>query len=101
MCANRAERAASQSSVVMLHWVPAPAVAFLGARTENQPALPGDPARYAQSLRAMHSLMLAYAAQRRRAASEPYDAAYWKAAQAHALTKARTLRGDRAFGRLP
>jgi hypothetical protein len=85
----------------MLHWIPAPAVAFLGARTETQPALPADPIRCARSLRAMHALMLAYAAQRRRAAAEPYDSAYWKAAEAHALDKARTLRADLAFGRLP
>ncbi len=85
----------------MLHWIPAPAVAFLGARSESQPALPGDPRRCAQSLRAMHALMLAYAAQRRRAAADPGDSAYWKAAEAHTLSKARALRADVAFGRLP
>jgi hypothetical protein len=85
----------------MLHWVPAPAVAFLGARTEASPALPGDPIRCAQSLRAMHALMLGYAAQRRRAAGEPSESAYWKAAEAHALDKARALRVKAEFGRLP
>jgi hypothetical protein len=84
----------------MLHWLPAPAVAFLGARA-SAPALPGDPARCAESLRAMHALMLAYAAQRRRAACEPADASYWKAAEAHALTKARALRKTEGFPRLP
>ena len=85
----------------MLHWIPSPAVAFLGARPVTNPVLPGDPARCAQSLRAMHALMLAYAAQRRRAASEPFDSAYWKAAESHALDKARALRSQRGFGRLP
>lgn len=84
----------------MLHWIPAPALAFAGARTE--PALPGDaPARCAASLRAMHALMLAYAAQRRRAAVETVDAVYWKAAEAIALDKARGIRADQGFGRLP
>ncbi|HTI68241.1 MAG TPA: hypothetical protein VL460_11910 [Caulobacteraceae bacterium] len=85
----------------MLHWIPSPAVAFLGARAESSPVLPGDPAHCVQSLRAMHALMLAYAAQRRRAAVERFDSAYWKAAESHALDKARTLRGQAAFGRLP
>lgn len=85
----------------MLHWIPAPAVAFLGARS-TEPVLPGDlPARYAQSLRAMHALMLAYAGQRRRAALEPCNAAYWKAAEACALDRARALRAQLGFGRLP
>jgi hypothetical protein len=85
----------------MLHWIPAPAVAFLGARTEASPAMAGDPQRCAQSLRAMHALMMGYAAQRRRAAREPSDSAYWKAAQPHALDKARKLRGQAGFARLP
>jgi hypothetical protein len=85
----------------MLHWIPAPAVAFLGARSAISPVLPGDPARCAQSLRAMHALMLAYAGQRRRAAADSYDSAYWKAAEAHALDKARVLRSQGAFARLP
>ena len=59
----------------MLHWIPAPAVAFLGARPGSGPALPGDPAQCVQSLRAMHALMLAYAGQRRRAAADPGDSA--------------------------
>jgi hypothetical protein len=85
----------------MLHWIPAPAVAFLGARAENAPVLPGDPARCAQSLRTMHALMLAYAGQRRRAAAEPTDAAYWKAAFSHPLDKARAYRLQPTFQRLP
>jgi hypothetical protein len=85
----------------MLHWIPAPAVAFLGARPEQSPALPGDPTRCVQSLRAMHAMMLAYAAQRRRAAALPGDAAYWKAAESYALDKARTLRERTGFIRLP
>ena len=85
----------------MLHWIPSPAVAFLGARSEAGPVLPGDPARCAQTLRAMHAVMLAYAGQRRRAASQPYDSAYWKAAESHALDKARTIRSQPAFARLP
>lgn len=49
----------------------------------------------------MHALMLAYAAQRRRAAADPCDAVYWKAAESHALDKARALRGQVGFSRLP
>ena len=84
----------------MRHWIPAPTVAFLGARPGLGPALPGDPSQCVQSLRAMHALMLAYAGQRRRAADEG-DAAYWKAAEACALDKARGLRAREGFGRLP
>jgi len=85
----------------VLHWIPTPATAFLGARTMSGPALPGDPARAAQSLRALHALMLAYAGQRRRAAAEPADAVYWKAAEACALDKARALRARDEFALLP
>ena len=85
----------------MLHWIPTISTAFLGARPESNPVLPGDPARCAQSLRAMHALMLAYAGQRRRAAAEPADAVYWKAAEACALDKARLLRAREGFARLP
>jgi hypothetical protein len=49
----------------------------------------------------MHALMLAYAGQRRRAAAEPGDSAYWKAAEAHALDKARGFRAQEGFIRLP
>ena len=85
----------------MLHWIPAPTVAFLGARPGADPVLPGDPTRCVQNLRAMHALMLAYAGQRRRAAAGPDDSAYWKAAEACALEKARGLRVREGFGRLP
>ena len=86
----------------MLHWIPAPTVAFAGARSRAEPVLPGDtPARCAATLRAMHALMLAYAAQRRRAAVETVDSVYWKAAEANALDKARLIRADVGFGRLP
>ena len=77
----------------MLHWVPSPTLAFVGARTSG-PALPGDTDRCVRSLRAMHALMLAYAAQRRRAAEDPVDARYWKAAEGHALNKARAIRAE-------
>jgi hypothetical protein len=86
----------------VLHWVPASTIAFLGARFGlKEPVMPGDPAQCAQSLRAMHALMLAYAGQRRRAAAEPGDAVYWKAAEACALDKARALRERDGFPRLP
>lgn len=86
----------------MLHWIPSPTVAFLGARANADPVLPGDaPARCAASLRAMHALMLAYAAQRRRAAGDTEDAVYWKAAESCALDKARNIREDLSFGKLP
>ena len=81
----------------MLHGFPAPTVAFLGART----AAPGDTDACVRSLRAMHALMLAYAGQRRRAAAEPAVAAYWKAAEACTLEKARNIRAQAGFGRLP
>jgi hypothetical protein len=84
----------------MLHWVPPPSLAFVGARSGG-PALPGDTDRCVQSLRAMHALMLAYAAQRRRAADNPIDAHYWKAAERHALEKAGTIRATGTFPRLP
>jgi hypothetical protein len=84
----------------MLHWIPAPAVAFLGARTPSA-VLPGDVDRCVQSLRAMHALMLGYAAQRRRAAGDAGDAPYWKAAESCALDKARALRARDGFARLP
>ena len=57
--------------------------------------------RCVQSLRAMHALMLAYAAQRRRAADHQADALYWKAAERHALGKAEALRVDADFPKLP
>ena len=84
----------------MLHWIPAPAIAFLGARPSSA-VLPGDPAACARSLRAMHALMLGYAAQRRRAAVDPRDAIYWKAAQGCVLDKARALRANEGFIQLP
>lgn len=83
----------------MLHWVPPATSAFVGARPG--PALPGDTDRCVQKLRAMHALMLAYAAQRRRAAEDPVDSRYWKAAESHALDKARALRMSAPFPRLP
>ena len=83
----------------MLHWVPPTASAFVGARPG--PALPGDTDRCVQRLRGMHALMLAYAAQRRRAAEDPVDARYWKAAESHALEKARALRTSGGFPTLP
>lgn len=84
----------------MLHWVPPPALAFVGARTRG-PALPGDVDHCVQQLRAVHATMLAYAAQRRRAAEDPVDARYWKAAEGHALDKARAVRNNRDFPKLP
>jgi len=83
----------------MLHWIPPPASAFVGARAGG-PVLPGDTDRCVQNLRAMHALMLAYAAQRRRAAAEPADSHYWKAAESHALEKARAIRTS-GLPRLP
>lgn len=49
----------------------------------------------------MHALMLGYAAQRRRAAVDPRDAIYWKAAQGCVLDKARALRANEGFIQLP
>jgi hypothetical protein len=77
----------------MLHGMPNPTLAFVGARA-GEPALPGDADRCVQTLRSMHALMLAYAAQRRRAAEDPADARYWKAAESHALDKARAIRAE-------
>jgi hypothetical protein len=45
--------------------------------------------------------MLAYAAQRRRAAVRSADAPYWKAAQGYALGRARELRAGAGFPSLP
>jgi hypothetical protein len=45
--------------------------------------------------------MLAYAAQRRRAAAGSADSVYWKAAQAYALSRARELRCGRGLASLP
>ena len=45
--------------------------------------------------------MLAYAAQRRRAARNPGDAIYWKTAQGCVLEKARALRNGAGFASLP
>lgn len=84
----------------MLHWVPPPALAFVGARHRG-PAMPGDVDRCVEQLRAVHATMLAYAAQRRRAAEDPADSRYWKAAEEHALRKARAVRANRNFPRLP
>jgi hypothetical protein len=84
----------------MLHWVPPTALAFAGARASG-PALPGDTDRCVQQLRAVHATMLAYAAQRRRSAEDPVDARYWKAAESHALDKARAVRAQDGFARLP
>lgn len=90
--------------VRMLHWVPAPALAFVGARSggEEGPAdADTNTDRCVQSLRAMHALMLAYAGQRRRAALNPVDAHYWKAAGSHAVGKAEAIRVGGSFPRLP
>lgn len=86
----------------MLHWIPSPSTAFLGARS-SAPVLPGDAVadRCVESLRATHALMLAYAGQRRRAAADPSNSAYWKAAEACALDKAKSLRVREGFARLP
>lgn len=83
----------------MLHWSPPASVAFAGARTSGA-AVPGEPRSFAPG-RAQHALMLAYAAQRRRAASGPTDARYWKAAAPVALDKARALRIADGFPALP
>lgn len=87
----------------MLHWVPPINIAFVGARDSQGPVLPGEPTidRCVQSLRATHALMLAYAAQRRRAAEDSGDSRYWKAAEEHALDKARSIRADGLFPKLP
>jgi len=84
----------------MLHWVPPPALAFVGARSRGA-AMPGDADHCVQQLRAVHATMLAYAAQRRRAADNPVDACYWKAAEGHALAKARAVRTSQDFPQLP
>jgi hypothetical protein len=81
----------------MLHSVPSPASAFVGARGDDDAVAD----RCVQSLRAMHALMLAYAAQRRRAADSPVDAHYWKAAERHALDKAEAIRREFEFPKLP
>ena len=83
----------------MLHWFPSPSVAFAGARASGA-ALPGEPRSFAPS-RAQHALMLAYAAQRRRAAAGTSDPRYWKAAAPVALDKARALRTASGFPELP
>ncbi len=83
----------------MLHWFPSPSVAFAGARISGA-TLPGQPRAFA-SIRAQHALMLAYAAQRRRAAAGPSDPRYWKAAAPVALDKARALRTAVGFPALP
>jgi hypothetical protein len=83
----------------MLHWFPNPAVAFAGARNAGA-ALPGEPRGFAP-VRAQHALMLAYAAQRRRAAAGVLDSRYWKAAAPVALDKARALRTQGDFPPLP
>jgi hypothetical protein len=83
----------------MLHWFPAPSVAFAGARASGA-ALPGEPRSFAPQ-RAQHALMLAYAAQRRRAAAGPSDPRYWKAAAPVALDKAKALRTAPDFPELP
>jgi len=85
----------------MLHWIafPAPSLAFTGART-GPTALPGDPALPARSVRGSHALMLAYAAQRRRAALNN-DGRYWKASAPHAVDRAKRLRARTDFARLP
>ena len=84
----------------MLHLMPTPAFAFAGARGLG-PAIPGDVGTRALSLRAMHALMLAYAAQRRRAAVDCYSSRYWKAAERHALAKACAIRVGQNFPRIP
>ena len=82
----------------MLHWLPPPAQAFAGARPA--PAVfPGDRRQFDTS-RGRHAIMLAYAAQRRRAAVAE-DALYWKVAAEVTLEKARKLRTAQAFMRLP
>ena len=86
----------------MLHGLPSPNIAFRGARLAG-PVLPGDPVieECIQSLRALHATMLAYAADRRRAAAEPADSDYWKAGEAHAVSRAQSLRARPGFARLP
>ena len=83
----------------MLHWIPSPSVAFAGARRSGA-TLPGEPRADAPP-RAQHALMLAYAAQRRRAAAGTSDPWYWKAAAPVALDKARALRTGMGLAELP
>ena len=84
----------------MLHGLPASSVAFRGAR-DTSPVLPGDPTPLVETLRALHALMLDYAAQRRRAAADPEVADYWKAAENQALDRARELRRRAGFTVIP
>lgn len=51
--------------------------------------------------RARHALMLSYAGKRRRAAQKGLDGPYWKAVHPAAVQRARDLRADIGFGRLP
>jgi hypothetical protein len=81
----------------MIHWIATPSLA--GARAASV-ALPGDPAMPTPSARGSHALMLAYAAQRRRAAVR-HDARYWKMAAPHAVDRARSLRTRGDFAVLP
>lgn len=86
----------------MLHGLPSANVAFRGARS-TPPVLPGDPVieECIHSLRALHAQMMAYAAQRRRAAAEPVDADYWEAAEAQAIERAQAVRNSPGFRPLP
>jgi hypothetical protein len=81
----------------MIHWIASPSLA--GARPASI-ALPGDPALPTPSARGSHALMLAYAAQRRRAAARN-EARYWKVAAPHAVDRARQLRERMDFAVLP
>lgn len=83
----------------MLHWIASSAIAFAGARRSTA-ALPGDPALPVPSVRGSHALMLAYAAQRRRAAAAT-DGRYWKAAAPYAVDRAKLLRARSDFATLP
>ena len=84
----------------MLHWIAFPSLAFAGARTGCGAALPGDPALPVPSVRGSHALMLAYAAQRRRAAAAT-ETRYWKAAAPYAVDRAKLLRARDDFAVLP
>lgn len=84
----------------MLHWIAFPALAFAGARTGGAAVLPGDPALPVPSVRGSHALMLAYAAQRRRAAVAN-EGRYWKAAAPYAVDRAKLLRARNDFAILP
>ena len=83
----------------MLHWIAFPALAFAGART-GVVVLPGDPALPVPSVRGSHALMLAYAAQRRRAAFTT-ESRYWKTAAPYAVDRAKLLRARNDFAVLP